>query len=66
MDKKYKSFTIVDKIKLIKEFKESKVSQTKFAKSKVIPRSTLGLYNLKNILLCSTLLRRRRGKRKNI
>ena len=52
MDKKYKSFTIVDKIKLIKEFKESKVSQTKFAKSKVIPRSTLvGILKNENKLL---------------
>ena len=52
MDKKYKSFTIVDKIKLIKEFKESKVSQTKFAKSKIIPRSTLvGILKNENKLL---------------
>ena len=52
MDKKYKSVTIVDKIKLIKEFKESKMSQTKFAKSKVIPRSTLvGILKNENKLL---------------
>ena len=52
MDKKYKSFTIVDKIKLIKEFKESKMSQTKFAKSKIIPRSTLvGILKNENKLL---------------
>ena len=52
MDKKYKSFTIVDKIKLIKEFNESKMSQTKFAKSKVIPRSTLvGILKNENKLL---------------
>ena len=52
MDKKYTSFTIVEKIKLIKEFKESKMSKSAFCKSKGIPRSTwLGILKHEDKLL---------------